>query len=101
MSEGKRTFMVGDSLRTPGPGQLKEPILEILADGEIWQFMEIVEVLANRLNLTDADRERERFPNGDDRLPRYCSHALVELRDKDRLVENPARGSWKIMSLGK
>ena len=52
-----------------------------------------------RLNLTKADRERERFPNGDDRLPRYCANALAMLRDKDRLVENPARGSWRIISL--
>ena len=101
MSEDKRTFTVGDSLRTPGPGQLKEPILKILANSEIWQFMEIVEEFADRLNITDADRERERFPNGDDRLPRYCSNALVGLRDKDRLVENPARGSWRIMSTRK
>ena len=83
--------------RTPGPSQLKEPILEILADGKTWQFMEIVEELAGRFNLTSADRERERFPNGDDRLPRYCANALGSLRDKDRLVENPEWGSWRII----
>ena len=86
-------------MRTPKPSELKDPILEILADGKMWQFMEIVEELAIRLNLTKADRERERFPNGDDRLPRYCANALAMLRDKDRLVENPARGSWRIISL--
>ena len=41
--------------RTPGPSQLKEPILEILADGKTWQFMEIVEELAGRFNLTSAE----------------------------------------------
>lgn len=86
-------------MRTPKPSELKDPILEILADGKMWQFMEIVEELAIRLNLTKADRERERFPNGNDRLPRYCANALSMLRDKDHLVENPARGSWRIISL--
>ncbi len=86
------------STRTPTSAQLKEPILEILADGKPWQFMVIVEEIAGRFNLTAADRERERFPNGDDRLPRYCANTLCELRDKDRLVENPERGSWKIKS---
>ena len=87
------------TMRTPKPAQLRDPILEILADGRTWRFMEIVEELASRFNLTAADRERERFPNGDDRLPRYCASALGRLRDKDRLVENPARGSWRIISL--
>lgn len=89
------------AMRTPKPAELREPILEILADGTMWQFMEIVEEVAGRFNLTAADRERERFPNGDDRLPRYCANTLVKLRDKDRLVENPAWGSWKIKSPGR
>ena len=84
------------AMRTPKPAQLKEPILEILAEGKTWQFMEIVEEIAGRFNLTDADREKERFPNGDDRLPRYCANTLRRLRDKDQLVENPERGTWKI-----
>ena len=84
------------AMRTPKPAQLKEPILEILAEGKTWQFMEIVEEIAGRFNLTDADREKERFPNGDDRLPRYCANTLRRLRDKDQLVENPERGAWKI-----
>ena len=58
--------------------------------------MEIVEEISGRFNLTAADRERERFPNGDDRLPRYCANALRWLRDKDESVENPERGSWNI-----
>ena len=77
------------------PAQLKEPILEILAGGKTWQFMEIVEEIAGRFNLTAADREKERFPNGDDRLPRYCANTLCRLRDKDQLVENPERGFGK------
>ena len=77
-------------MRTPKPVHLRDPILEILADGKMWQFMEIVEEVAGRFNLTAADRERERFPNGDDRLPRYCASTLVKLRDKDKLLENPA-----------
>lgn len=84
------------AMRTPKPAQLKDPILEILTDGKTWQFMEIVEEIAMRFNLTAADRERERFPNRDDRLPRYCSQTLCKLRDKDRSVENPERGFWKI-----
>ena len=84
------------AMRTPKTAQLKEPILEILSDGRVWRFMEIVEELADRFNLTAADRERERFPNGDDRLPRYCANALGSLRDKDRFVENPEYGVWRI-----
>lgn len=84
------------AMRTPKSSQLKEPILEILADGKTWQFMEIVEKIAGHFNLTAADREREQFPNGDDRLPRYCANTLCNLRDKDQLVENPKRGYWKI-----
>ena len=45
MSENKRTFTVG-AMRTPKPSELKDPILEILTDGKMWQFMEIVEELA-------------------------------------------------------
>ena len=30
-------------MRTPKPAQLKAPILEILAEGKTWQFMEIVD----------------------------------------------------------
>ena len=89
------------AMRTPKPSELKEPILEILADGKMWQFMKIVEELAGRFNLTASDRERERFPNGDDRLPRYCANTLRRLRDKDRLVENPKRGSWRIKLSGR
>lgn len=98
MSKNKRKFTVG-AMRTPKPSELKDPVLEILADGKTWRFMELVDELANRLNLTKADRERERFPKGGDRLQHYCANALAMLRDKDRLVENPARGSWKIISL--
>ena len=81
---------------TPTESQLREPILKILKDGQTWKFMEIVEEISDRFNLTAADRERERFPNGDDRLPRYCANALRWLRDKDKSVENPERGSWNI-----
>lgn len=81
---------------TPTESQLREPILKILKDGQTWKFMEIVEEISDRFNLTAADRERERFPNGDDRLPRYCANALRWLRDEDKSVENPERGSWNI-----
>ena len=82
--------------RTPTESRLREPILKILKDGQTWKFMEIVEEISDRFNLTAADREREQFPNGDDRLPRYCANALRWLRDKDKSVENPERGSWNI-----
>ena len=67
------------AMRTPTSSQLKEPILEILADGKTWQFMVIVEEIAGRFNLTAADRERERFPKGDDRLQCYCANALFKV----------------------
>lgn len=95
MSDNART------MRTPTEAELREPILKILTDGKTWQFMEIVEEIADHFNLTADDRERERFPNGDDRLPRYCANALRWLRDEDKSVENPKRGSWKIKAPGR
>ena len=95
MSHNART------MRTPTAKELREPILKILADGQTWQFMRIVEEIAGHFNLTADDRDRERFPNGDDRLPRSCANALRWLRDKDQSVENPKWGSWAIKSPGR
>ena len=46
-----RCIMLGNvgAVRTPKPAQLKEPILEILAEGKPWQFMVIVTQVATYL----------------------------------------------------
>ena len=38
-----------------GKKELETPILDILADGKEWERMDLVDELASRLNLTDAE----------------------------------------------
>ena len=47
--------------RIPTGAQLREPIRKILEDCKTWKFMEIVEKIADRFNLTAADRERVKY----------------------------------------
>lgn len=80
--------------KTPGPSQLEDPIIELLSDGKVWQWSDIVETVAIYFGLTEADRTGDSFPNGDDRLNRYCAHALKQLTEK-RLIKKIDRGLYQ------
>ena len=86
-----------------GKKELEKPILDILADGKEWERMDIVDELASRLNLTDAElseglRGRRARTKSESKLYRYANRALEHLKS-DGLVENPERGIWRIKSL--
>lgn len=72
--------------KTPTPSNLREPILQFLDDGKVWQWNDIVESVASYFDLTEADRAGDLFPNGDDRLNRYCANMLKQLTDKGDIV---------------
>lgn len=81
--------------KTPTPKELKEPILNILSDGNVWKKEDIVAKLANRINLTDAEIKSETFPRGGTVLEHYCAQALISLRDQECLVMHRSRGYWQ------
>ena len=84
--------------KTPTPKELKEPILHILSDGNVWKKEDIVAELADRINLTDAEIKSETFPRGRTVLEHYCAQALRSLRDKEGLIihrTDLGRGYWQ------
>ena len=88
-----------------GKKELEKPILEILADGQEWERMDLVDELAARLNLTEAELaeglkgERARTKS-ESKLYRYANRAMEHLQS-DGLIENPEHSIWKIVSLEK
>lgn len=77
-----------------------EVLLKVLDDGEMHSAKEVREIIANAMNLTDADRE-EMVSSGrkrkfDDRV----GWAKTYL-DKAGLLETPQRGKYRITEEGK
>ena len=65
--------------------------------------MDLVDELASRLNLTDAELSeglggRRARTKNESKLYRYTNRALEHLQS-DGLIENPERGIWRIRSL--
>lgn len=73
--------------KTPTPSELVKPILEILDDGKVWQWNDIVKAVASNFGLTESDRAEDLFPSGYDRLRRYCTKVLKELTEKELIVK--------------
>lgn len=83
-----------------GKKELEEPVLDILTNDREWERMDLVDELASRLNLTEAELaeglkgERARTKS-ESKLYRYTNRALEKLKS-DGLVENPEHGIWRI-----
>ncbi len=83
-----------------GKKELEKPILDILADGHEWQGMELVDELASRLNLTDAElaeglKGEPATTKSESKLYRYANRAMEHLK-LDGLIENPKHRIWRI-----
>ena len=88
-----------------GKKELEEPILDILTDGKEWERMDLVDELASRLNLTDAELAeglggKSAKTKSESKLYRYTNRAMEKLKS-DGLIENPGHGIWRIVSLGR
>ena len=75
------------------------PLLQLAADNDTLRFRDAVDFLADRLHLTEAER-REVMPTGTPRLYYRVSFARGRLK-KLGLVEDPARGQFRITELGR
>ena len=74
-------------------------LLQLAADNDTLRFRDAVDLLAERLRLTEAQR-REVMPNGAQRLYYRVSFARGRLK-KLGLLEDPARGQFRITELGR
>ena len=74
------------------------PLLQLAADNDTLRFRDAVDLLAERLRLTEVQR-REVMPNGAQRLYYRVSFARGRLK-KLGLLEDPARGQFRITELG-
>ena len=84
----------------PGIQSIMLPLLELAGDNNIHRFRDAVDLLADRLRLTDDER-RERTPDG--RQKRFylrVTFARQRLR-RVGLLEDPERGQFRITELGR
>ncbi len=87
-------------MAVPGFQTFMRPILDLLADGRQVAFGDMVESIADRIGLTEADRA-EQLPSGKQR--RYANRigwAKTHLA-KAKLVETPRRGIVQITDRGR
>ena len=76
------------------------PLLQLAADNDILRFRDAVDLLADRLSLTETER-LEVMPDGrTQRLYYRVSFARGRLK-KLGLLEDPARGQFRITELGR
>ncbi|GEM31917.1 restriction endonuclease [Nocardia neocaledoniensis NBRC 108232] len=75
------------------------PILEVLADGEVWRKRELVTAVCDHIGLTDAQRA-EILPSGQRRAPNRIGWALSALV-RAELVTKPARAMFRISQEGR
>lgn len=83
----------------PGIPSIMLPLLQLAADNDTLRFRDAVDLLADRLRLTETER-REVMPNGAQRLYYRVSFARGRLK-KLGLLEDPARGQFRITELGR
>lgn len=91
MSEPVSTMPIWSGLLTP--------ILEVLADGEIWRRRELVVAVCDHIGLTDAQRA-EVLPSGQQRASNRIGWALSALV-RAELVTKPARAMFRIAQDGR
>ena len=75
------------------------PLLQLAADNDTLRLRDAVDLLADRLRLTETQR-REVTPNGTTRLYYRVQFARDGLK-KAGLVEDPRRGQFRITELGR
>ena len=75
------------------------PLLQLAADNDTLRFRDAVDLLADRLRLTEDER-REVMPNGRTRLYYRVSFARRRLKHLG-LLEDPGRGEFRITELGR
>lgn len=92
----------------PTPDQIKMPMLEILANEQVWERMDIVNTLASHFNLTAADliigfKGRSAKTISDSQFYHYCSRAMENLEHEEKFIKKVELrpGRWKITALGK
>ena len=84
----------------PGIQSIMLPLLELAEDNNIHRFRHAVDLLADRLRLTDDER-RDRTP--DDRRKRFYIRVTFVRHRLRRvgLLEDPKRGQFRITELGR
>ena len=87
------------AMAIPGIPSIMLPLLQLAADNDTLRFRDAVDLLADRLRLTETER-REVMPNGAQRLYYRVSFARGRLK-KLRLLEDPARGQFRVTELGR
>ncbi len=75
------------------------PLLQLAADNDILRLRDAVDLLADRLRLTEIER-REVMADGRTRLYYRVSFGRARLK-KVGLVEDPGRGQFRITDLGR
>ena len=75
------------------------PLLQLAADNDTLRFRDAVDLLADRLRLSEDER-REVMPDGKTRLYYRVSFARGRLK-KLGLLEDPRRGEFRITELGR
>jgi restriction system protein len=75
------------------------PILQILTDGNIWTTRDVVRVLADKLGLSEDERQQP-LPSGRQTvLANRVGWAATYLK-RAGLIESPSRGSLRISAEG-
>ena len=84
----------------PDAQSIMLPLLELAGDSNIHQLREAVDLLADRLRLTDDER-RDRTSDG--QSPRFYHRVFLarEYLRKAGLLENPGRGQFRITKPGR
>ena len=75
------------------------PLLQLAADNDTLRFRDAVDLVADRLRLSEDER-REVMPDGKTRLYYRVSFARGRLK-KLGLLEDPRRGEFRITELGR
>ena len=95
-------------MNIPTPDQIKMPMLEILANEQIWERMGIVRTLASDFKLTESDllqgfKGRTAKTISEGQFYHYCSRAMENLEHEEKFIEKVESrpGRWKITALGK
>lgn len=73
--------------------------LNAIADGEIHSSKEVKEIIANDMNISDADRS-EMLPSGKTTTFNNRVDWARTYLDKAGLIETPSRGKYRITSIG-
>lgn len=91
----------------PTPGQIKIPMLKILANELVWQRMDIVKTLASHFNLTDADfsigfKGQPSKRISESKFYKYCNRTIETLEQENSIAKVEIQDAgWQITPFGK